>query len=95
MIERVQHVGRRVMAAQPREMVVGNIVRRVLGLIRDEAEDDREADFTLSEAGSESQPQTPRALDGQSCFITHRTRIMQKLTHSAVCRPLRGSLFSP
>lgn len=53
------------MAAQPREMVVGNIVRRVLGLIRDEAEDDREADFNLSEAGSESQPQTPRATDGQ------------------------------
>lgn len=74
MIERVQHVGRRVMAAQPREMVVGNIVRRVLGLIRDEAEDDREADFTLSEAGSESQPQTPRALDGQSCLIAHQTR---------------------
>jgi translation initiation factor eIF-2B subunit beta len=63
-IERVQSVGRRLMAAQPREMVVGNIVRRVLGLIRDEAEDDREAEFTLSEVGSESQPQTPRAYDG-------------------------------
>lgn len=53
------------MAAQPREMVVGNIVRRVLGLIRDEAEDDRDAEFALSEAGSESQPQTPRAFDGK------------------------------
>jgi translation initiation factor eIF-2B subunit beta len=52
------------MAAQPREMVVGNIVRRVLGLIRDEAEDDREAEFALSDVGSESQPQTPRAYDG-------------------------------
>ena len=52
------------MAAQPREMVVGNVVRRVLGLIRDEAEDDHEAEFALSEAGSESQPQTPRAFDG-------------------------------
>lgn len=52
------------MAAQPREMVVGNIVRRVLGLIRDEAEDDRDAEFALSEAGSESQPHTPRAFDG-------------------------------
>lgn len=52
------------MAAQPREMVVGNIVRRVLGLIRDEAEDDRDAEFTLSDAGSESQPQTPRLPDG-------------------------------
>lgn len=52
------------MAAQLREMVVGNIVRRVLGLIRDEAEDDRDAEFALSEAGSESQPQTPRITDG-------------------------------
>lgn len=65
LIERVQNVGRRLVAAQPREMVVGNIVRRVLGLIRDEAEDDREAEFTLSDVGSESQPQTPRAPDGQ------------------------------
>ena len=59
-------MGRRLIAAQPREMVVGNIVRRVLGLIRDEAEDDRDGDFTLSDAGSESQPQTPRAGDGKS-----------------------------
>lgn len=66
LIERVQTVGRRLVAAQPREMVVGNVVRRVLGLIRDEAEDDHEAEFALSEAGSESQPQTPRAFDGQS-----------------------------
>ncbi|KAJ5893850.1 hypothetical protein N7495_005541 [Penicillium taxi] len=66
LIERVQSVGRRLMEAQPREMVVGNIVRRVLGLIRDEAEDDRDAEFALSEAGSESLPQSPRVLDGQS-----------------------------
>jgi translation initiation factor eIF-2B subunit beta len=64
LIERVQSVGRRLIAAQPREMVVGNVVRRVLGLIRDEAEDDRDAEFALSEAGSESQPQTPRGFDG-------------------------------
>ncbi|ODM21757.1 hypothetical protein SI65_02601 [Aspergillus cristatus] len=66
LIERVQNVGRRLVAAQPREMVVGNIVRRVLGLIREEAEDDREMDFNLSEAGSESQPQTPRVPDDAS-----------------------------
>ncbi|KAF9887490.1 GCD complex subunit gcd7 [Aspergillus nanangensis] len=73
LIERVQSVGRRLVAAQPREMVVGNIVRRVLGLIRDEAEDDRDADFNLSEAGSESQPQTPRATDdhSDSLFTRH------------------------
>lgn len=68
LIERVQNVGRRLVAAQPREMVVGNIVRRVLGLIRDEAEDDRDAEFTLSDAGSESQPQTPRVPDGKSAW---------------------------
>ena len=68
----MQTVGRRLVAAQPREMVVGNIVRRVLGLIRDEAEDDREAGFTLSDAGSESQPQTPRAPDGQFSTSTKK-----------------------
>ncbi|KAH8425747.1 translation initiation factor eIF2B subunit beta [Aspergillus melleus] len=72
LIERVQSVGRRLVAAQPREMVVGNVVRRVLGLIRDEAEDDREADFTLSETGSESQPQTPRAMDDPSESMSSR-----------------------
>ncbi|EFQ96744.1 translation initiation factor eIF-2B subunit beta [Nannizzia gypsea CBS 118893] len=41
LIERVQQVGRLIVAAQPREMVVGNIVRRVLGLIRDESENER------------------------------------------------------
>ncbi|KAF7170448.1 hypothetical protein CNMCM6106_005138 [Aspergillus hiratsukae] len=66
LIERVQSVGRRLVAAQPREMVVGNIVRRVLGLIRDEAEDERDGDFTLSDAGSESQPQTPRVPEDPS-----------------------------
>lgn len=68
------------MAAQPREMVVGNIVRRVLGLIRDEAEDDREAEFALSE--SESQPQTPRAFDGELHYSLSRIYL-----HSSVNIP--------
>ena len=42
LLERVQEVGQRLIDAQPREMVVGNIVRRVLGMIRDEAKEDRE-----------------------------------------------------
>ncbi|KAG7112876.1 translation initiation factor eIF-2B subunit beta like protein [Verticillium longisporum] len=41
MLEKVQQVGCRLVAAQPKELVVGNIVRRVLGLIRDEASEDR------------------------------------------------------
>ncbi|KAH6697009.1 translation initiation factor eIF-2B subunit beta [Plectosphaerella plurivora] len=41
MLERVQQVGCRLVSAQPRELAIGNIVRRVLGLIRDEAAEDR------------------------------------------------------
>lgn len=55
------------MDAQPRELVVGNIVRRVLGLIREEAEDERgEGDYSgiSSEAGLDSRPQTPHNGDG-------------------------------
>ncbi|KAK2798374.1 hypothetical protein FQN51_007774 [Onygenales sp. PD_10] len=64
LIDRVQNVGRRLIAAQPREMVVGNIVRRVLGLIREEAEDEREGEFSLSsDAGSDTRPQTPQPAD--------------------------------
>ena len=56
LIERIQQVGQRLCAAQPRELVVGNIVRRVLGLIREEAEDDRDADtVSVSEGGADSQ----------------------------------------
>ncbi|OQE15897.1 hypothetical protein PENSTE_c026G01261 [Penicillium steckii] len=89
LIERVQSVGRRLMAAQPREMVVGNIVRRVLGLIRDEAEDDREAEFALSE--SESQPQTPRAFDDASMPLDRDSLAMGTERSS---RPPLTSMFS-
>ncbi|KAL1985097.1 hypothetical protein VTN96DRAFT_8226 [Rasamsonia emersonii] len=72
LIERVQSVGRRLMAAQPRELVVGNIVRRVLGLIRDEAEDDRDGEFSIaSEAGSDSRPLTPHGAESHSPPRSH------------------------
>lgn len=41
LISRIQLVGKKLVTAQPRELVIGNIVRRVLGLIRDEADEDR------------------------------------------------------
>ncbi|KAK4986471.1 GCD complex subunit gcd7 [Elasticomyces elasticus] len=40
LVERIRSVGQQLIAAQPREMAVGNIVRRVLGLVREIAEDD-------------------------------------------------------
>ncbi|EON62791.1 hypothetical protein W97_02016 [Coniosporium apollinis CBS 100218] len=53
LLQRIRHVGQRLTAAQPREMAVGNIVRRVLGLIREVAEDD-DADTSMSDAGFNS-----------------------------------------
>lgn len=41
LLDKVQQVGSRLVAAQPRELVIANIVKRVLGLIRDEAAEDR------------------------------------------------------
>ncbi|ODH26266.1 hypothetical protein ACO22_04722 [Paracoccidioides brasiliensis] len=62
LIDRIQYVGKRLIAAQPREMVVGNIVRRVLGLIREEAEDERDGESCLSsDASSDTRPHTPHA----------------------------------
>ncbi|KAI9642933.1 GCD complex subunit gcd7 [Ciborinia camelliae] len=57
-LERIRKVGQRLIEAQPREMAVGNIVRRVLGMIRDEAKEDRIEDF--SDSASTSQIGSPR-----------------------------------
>lgn len=53
LLERIQEVGQRLVEAQPREMVVGNIVRRVLGMIRDEAKEDRIEDASDSTSTSQ------------------------------------------
>lgn len=41
LLNNVSRVGRRLVEARPNELVIGNIARRVLGLIRDEALEDR------------------------------------------------------
>lgn len=65
LLERVQEVGQRLMEAQPREMVVGNIVRRVLGMIRDEAKEDREDG---SDSASTSQIGSPKSQKDETSF---------------------------
>lgn len=56
LVETVQETGHRLIKAQPTEMAIGNIVGRILSVIRDEAEEDREGETsTHSDAGSESQ----------------------------------------
>lgn len=44
LIAHIQNVGQRLIEAQPRELAVGNIVKRVLGMIRDEANENRKND---------------------------------------------------
>lgn len=68
LIGRVQEVGQRLIFAQPKEMAVGNIVRRVLGVIRDEAEEDQEPGTSSynSDPDGESRPQTPKEHDIRS-----------------------------
>ncbi|PHH66903.1 hypothetical protein CDD81_5255 [Ophiocordyceps australis] len=53
LLQNVRDTGRRLAQAQPHELVVGNIVRRVLALIRDEAAEDRNE--SQSESQSEAQ----------------------------------------
>ncbi|KAL9604088.1 MAG: hypothetical protein Q9179_001977 [Wetmoreana sp. 5 TL-2023] len=55
LVERIQEVGARIVAAQPKEMTVGNIVRRVLRVVRDEAEENREGEANaFDETGKEA-----------------------------------------
>ena len=87
LIERVQQVGQRLTAAQPREIAVGNIVRRVLGVIREEAEEDRDGENSgFSDANSDSRPHTP----GDT--LSPRPGLQSTLT---TFHPLRHGTSSP
>lgn len=79
LIERVQDVGQRLISAQPKEMAVGNIVRRVLGAIREEAEEDAEPGTSsyCSDPDGESRPQTPKEHDIRS---SQRPRMLSSIS---------------
>ena len=79
LIDRVQRVGQRLQKSQPRELTVGNIVRRVLGVIRDELEEDRDNDGA-SVSDADSRPHTPP---------------QQHSPKPGVSSPLRGQASSP
>lgn len=49
MLDRIRSVGSRLIAAQPRELVIGNIVRRVLGLVREV--DEQQNGTVIGDAG--------------------------------------------
>ena len=59
LIGRVQQAGKILIAAQPREVAIGNIVRRVLGVIREEADEDRDGETSgHNHADTDSRPQS-------------------------------------
>ncbi|KAI1749074.1 initiation factor 2 subunit family protein [Xylaria castorea] len=59
LLGRIQFIGRKLVAAQPYELVIGNIVRRVLGLIRDEASEDRNDATADSPRADSPRPASP------------------------------------
>ncbi|WPH03738.1 Hypothetical protein R9X50_00662100 [Acrodontium crateriforme] len=56
LIERIRNVGCRLVAAQPREMAVGNIVRRILGVVREVAEEDQNPADMSDTSPTKSEP---------------------------------------
>ncbi|KAL8695301.1 MAG: hypothetical protein Q9218_000200 [Villophora microphyllina] len=55
LVERIQKTGDKLVTAQPKELAVDNIVRRVLRVIRDEAEENRDGQVAaLGDVGSET-----------------------------------------
>ncbi|KAL2432354.1 putative translation initiation factor eIF-2B subunit beta [Exophiala dermatitidis] len=67
LIQRVSAVGKKLIDAAPHEPAVGNIVRRVLGIIRDEDEDDLASTMTTDASSPTSEAgQDPVAAAGAS-----------------------------
>ncbi|KAI1380780.1 nagb/rpia/CoA transferase-like protein [Hypoxylon crocopeplum] len=70
LLGRIQLVGRKLVAAQPHELVIGNIVKRVLGLIRDEALEDRNE--TGNDSPSGETPTLPPSIEAVPLEKTSR-----------------------
>ena len=79
LIERVQQVGQRLSAAQPREMAIGNLVRRVLGVIREESEEDRDGETSYySDAGTDGRSLSAGGAGDQSSLEPHEDGVCQR-----------------
>ena len=71
LLARIRQVGNKLIAAQPREMVVGNIVRRVLGLVREVAEEESEtnqSEVAGDSTGNIDKPKRPALHSSISTF---------------------------
>lgn len=101
LITRIRNVGRRLVAAQPGEMAVGNIVRRVLGVIREVAEEDQDQSATSdtstptspSQSASKATPHRP----GISSTISSFSPLHHggALPHDMHARPMSSGDITP
>lgn len=97
LLEKVTQVGKRLIEANSKELTIGNMVRRVLGLIRDE-EDEKRGDFSAvgSEFGSGTvtpQNEAPAFLPPSSITPRDTPQRPSLFTQPTGTRPLT-SMFS-
>ena len=91
-MERIRQVGRRLTSAQPREVVVGNIVRRVLGLVREIVDEHANGQTsTGSEPGHASQHAQHDSLHRPTLNSSIST--FSPLQH-AIARPMNTSVYN-
>lgn len=102
LIKRIRNVGRRLVAAQPREMAVGNIVRRVLGVIREvvEADQDQSAasdDTSVASPTAPSQQASRAQRPGISSTISSFSPLHHgaALPHDMLPRPMSSGDTTP
>ncbi|EEP80934.1 conserved hypothetical protein [Uncinocarpus reesii 1704] len=84
LIDHVKRIGRRLVSEQPKQLIVGNITRRVLGMMRDEAEGLKRDWGMMSDAGSDdTRPHTPPqgSFSNQARLSTHASGALEKLSH--------------
>ncbi|KAF1849898.1 translation initiation factor eIF-2B subunit beta [Cucurbitaria berberidis CBS 394.84] len=92
LVERIRQVGRRLTSAQPREVVVGNIVRRVLGLVREVVDENADGQ---TPTGSEPGHATPHAHHDS----LHRPSLNSSIStfsplKHAVAEPMHTSIYA-
>ncbi|KAK5702157.1 GCD complex subunit gcd7 [Elasticomyces elasticus] len=89
LISRIRQVGRKLISAQPKAIVIGNIVRRVLGVIREVADRDSETVADLS--GSEiSGPTSPITGERPRDVLSGRPGTADSVASSTFSAPVTG-----
>lgn len=105
LLTHVRHVGQRLMGANPRELVVGNIVRRVMGLIRevssgsDDEDDVAQSDWSSTVDPHEDHMRRPELPSTMSMFSPLRHGAAEPvdiMSNDAPAAPLsRSQIIAP